>query len=169
MIIFFQDYSLQIGNCLLWLDFRSTKLKIYAKLELPLVSTYTPTKTDLELKGWKLILTTIKYIDVNGWYKWKINDISIFTKFVSRYFIYCTLVVSWIRNLLIYQIWRKMKCVSVSCPDDCFDIFTSRSNNIYSSIILLTVARVKSFIQCYNQCCIAWNCGWYVNIDSVTS
>ena len=158
---------LAFANLICILDWQN--LRIYAKLWPPLLSICIPTKSSLILEGFKLILTTIKYTDIYRWSIWRINNISIFAKFILCHFIYSILVVSWIWNLLIYQIRRKMKCLFVSCPDDCFDIFMSRSNNIYSSIILLTETWVVSCIQCYNQCCVIWNCFWHNNIDSCAS
>ena len=117
----------------------------------------------------KVILTAIKYINIYRRCIWRINNISIFAKFILCNFIYCIPLVSCIRNSFIYWIWEKMKCTFVSSPDDCFHMITSRSNNIYISIILLSEARVISFIQCYNQGCVVWNCCWHDNIDSLAS
>ena len=63
--IFYQDtthHRLVIANfdCIL----AGQNLRIYVKLCLPLVHTYMPTKGSLKLKGCKLILTTVQYIDI---------------------------------------------------------------------------------------------------------
>ena len=116
-----------------------------------------------------LILTAIKYSNVHRWPVWRMNNISVFVKFILCNFVHCIPIIPFIRHSLIYWIWGKVKCTFVCSPDDCFHMITSRSNNIYISIVALSKRRVVSFIQCYNQSRVVWSCWWYDHIDSLAT
>lgn len=89
----------------------------------------------------KVVLTTIKYINIYRWCIWGINNICIFAKSILCHFIYCITFMSGIRNSLIY--WTRGEGWSIPS-------FWSKFKNLLPSLWELSLWDLGVHVNCIN-------------------